>query len=75
MPVKALYVEYDYWEEGYTEVFIYLPYYVFEEISIDQGIVNVDVNFEVTVATVQQISVDVSSIELSPIDVEDFEVL
>jgi len=49
--------------------------YVLEEISLDQGIVNVDVNFEVAVASIQQISVDVSVIELSPIEVEDFGVL
>ena len=49
--------------------------YILEEISLDQGIVNVDINFEVTVATIQQVSVEVSTVEILPIEVADFEVL
>lgn len=49
--------------------------YILEEISLDQGIVNVDVNFEVTVATVQQVAVEVSALEVLPVEVADFEVL
>ena len=38
--------------------------YILEEISLDQGEINVDIDCPVAVVTVQEISVDVASIEV-----------